>query len=664
MKQGSILNFIKGSKTKEEKITPSKDPKIISKKIEEIKINNESELITIPQKEEKTVNDLVDTIKSEAASKKIEITKQTKDKSAKSNLTNTSLNQSEIPEDTNLHAGKSKRSRRVLDDSLEEEQELEASNAKEAKTDKSKESSKELNSKVNKDNNNANNVNTNNANNPSSNNNNNKKNNENKPNTINNNINKNNNNKNNGNEKSILFSTITSALTKIESLKGENSKDAIKECFSNLFQQIIETSPEDLSRLYYFLLSKVGPEYNSPEFGIGNETLVKCVAKATGKSDKNVKEGIHALGDLALVAMEGKKTLGTMDKFSGFVKTSEKKPLTLKKVFDGFAELASMKGKSSFTEKERILMKLLFDASNEEIKFIIRSLQKSLKIGASFKTIIAALARCISRIYSAFAKKELLIEEKEAEKILLISINQMADYDIIMSNIEKCIKEKAAFTRLAQLCCITPGIPLKPQLARPTTGINVIFQRFENVPFTCEFKYDGFRGQIHHYNLRDLNGNGLIVPKTEIFSRNLENMTESYPDVVKFVEEKIRSETIESFILDCEIVAFDSKTNKIQPFQVLTTRARKNVNIEEISIKVCMFLFDVIYLNGETVIDKTLDERRKILKDNFKESDHIKFAKYINSDKFEEIEVLMNESIQAGIFFFNFAIFFNFFLLC
>jgi DNA ligase-1 len=324
------------------------------------------------------------------------------------------------------------------------------------------------------------------------------------------------------------------------------------------------------------------------------------------------------------------------------MKTPEKKPLTLKKVFEGMKELAYIKGKSSFNEKEKILMKLFFDGNSEEIKYIIRSLQKSLKIGASFKTIIAALSRCISRIYKEI-KESFQIEEKEVEKYLLISINQMADYDIIMNKIIECITKEIHIKEIINLCPITPGIPLKPQLARPTTGIKIIFQRFENVPFTCEYKYDGFRGQIHHY-ICSKTGN----LKTEIYSRNLENMTESYPDVVKYVEEKVRSEKIESFILDCEIVAFDSKTNKIQPFQVLTTRARKNVNIEEISIKVCLFMFDLIYLNGNSIITLTLDERRKILKENFAESDNIKLAKFINSDKFEEIEVLMNDSIQAG----------------
>ena len=59
--------------------------------------------------------------------------------------------------------------------------------------------------------------------------------------------------------------------------------------------------------------------------------------------------------------------------------------------------------------------------------------------------------------------------------------------------------------------------------------IKVIFKRFEKIPFTCEYKYDGFRGQIHFHD-----------KKTEVFSRNLENMTETYPDVVEYVRQFIK----------------------------------------------------------------------------------------------------------------------------
>lgn len=67
------------------------------------------------------------------------------------------------------------------------------------------------------------------------------------------------------------------------------------------------------------------------------------------------------------------------------------------------------------------------------------------------------------------------------------------------------------------------GIPLKPMLAKPTKGVAIILKRFDGIDFTCEYKYDGFRGQIHF--IRDTN-------TVTIYSRNLENMTVAYPDVV------------------------------------------------------------------------------------------------------------------------------------
>jgi DNA ligase-1 len=88
-------------------------------------------------------------------------------------------------------------------------------------------------------------------------------------------------------------------------------------------------------------------------------------------------------------------------------------------------------------------------------------------------------------------------------------------------------------------------------LAKPTKGVQIILKRFENVDFTCEFKYDGFRGQIHYIKTPDGH-------KVNVFSRNLEDMTESYPDVAKFFRENIQP-NVEDFIMDSEIVAYDRK---------------------------------------------------------------------------------------------------------
>ena len=111
-------------------------------------------------------------------------------------------------------------------------------------------------------------------------------------------------------------------------------------------------------------------------------------------------------------------------------------------------------------------------------------------------------------------------------------------------------------------------------LAKPTRGIGDILTRFEGKKLTCEYKYDGLRGQIH-YN----------EGKIEIFSRNLENITSAYVDIIHEINKKIEAintASLKSFILDCEIVAIHKKTKQLLPFQVLSTRSRKNANIDEI----------------------------------------------------------------------------------
>jgi len=95
--------------------------------------------------------------------------------------------------------------------------------------------------------------------------------------------------------------------------------------------------------------------------------------------------------------------------------------------------------------------------------------------------------------------------------------------DLIEALLE--LKEEA-LDRLKEKCHIRVGIPLKPMLAKPTKGVQIILARFEGIPFTCEYKYDGFRGQMHYDRSKNL---------VNVFSRNLEDMTVTYPDAIEFL---------------------------------------------------------------------------------------------------------------------------------
>jgi len=157
---------------------------------------------------------------------------------------------------------------------------------------------------------------------------------------------------------------------------------------------------------------------------------------------------------------------------------------------------------------------------------------------------------------------------------------------------------------------------------------------------TCEFKYDGERAQIHYFD----------DGKIQIYSRNLENHTPKYPDIIDRLPRAINS-GVKSFILDCEAVAFDPKTNKILTFQVLSTRGRKDVKLEDIKVPVCLFAFDLLFLNGKPLTKLPLQERRKLLRESFHEVEN-QFTWAIHKDTTdpEDIQAFLNE---VFLFFFE-----------
>lgn len=75
-------------------------------------------------------------------------------------------------------------------------------------------------------------------------------------------------------------------------------------------------------------------------------------------------------------------------------------------------------------------------------------------------------------------------------------------------------------------------------------------------------------------------------------------MTEKYPEIVSRIKTALPPST-QSFIVDCEVVAWDRIKNRLLPFQILSTRKRKEVKESEVEIQVCLFAFDLLYLNSE-----------------------------------------------------------------
>ncbi len=210
---------------------------------------------------------------------------------------------------------------------------------------------------------------------------------------------------------------------------------------------------------------------------------------------------------------------------------------------------------------------------------------------------------------------------------------------------------------LREKCKLRPGVPLKPMLAKPTKAITEVLDRFENQAFTCEYKYDGERAQIH-YVAKDHSDEYIdALPSAtkeaatgvaSIFSRNSEDLSKKYPDVLEKLHTWVKEGT-KSFVLDCETVAWDVTEKKVLPFQQLMTRKRKDVKTEDVKVKVCIFAFDLLYLNGEAVVEKSLRERRELLHNAFNPVEgEFAFATHMNGQELEEIQAFLEESVKAS----------------
>ncbi|KAJ3416404.1 tRNA ligase [Chytridiales sp. JEL 0842] len=390
-----------------------------------------------------------------------------------------------------------------------------------------------------------------------------------------------------------------SALCKtFEEIEATTKRLEITEYLTKFFVHVIQLSPDSLLECLYLCLNKICPEYEGKELGLGESILVKAIANATGRGAAKIKSEVEELGDLGTVAQNSKSkqmTLGTTSL------------LNVSKVFKTLKEISNFTGNASQAKKIEKINSLLVACKGNEAKFLIRSLEGKLRIGLAEKTALIALAHaCVicENDGTKLGKDKLESETQEATLILKQVYCELPNYDLIIPALLKY-----GIKNLHEHCKLTPGIPLKPMLAHPTKSITEVLDRFENCTFTSEYKYDGERAQIH----RCEDG------KMFIYSRNSENLSAKYPDIMSMIPDVVK-EGVTSFVLDCEAVAWDVKKQCILPFQVLSTRKRKDVNIEDIQVSVCVFAFDILYLNGEPLIKKTLRERRESLYSSFNES--------------------------------------------
>ncbi|EFJ43817.1 ATP-dependent DNA ligase [Volvox carteri f. nagariensis] len=412
-----------------------------------------------------------------------------------------------------------------------------------------------------------------------------------------------------------------------EAIAGTSKRLEIVAHLVAAFRAVLDTNPPDLLPAVYLCVNRVAPSHTGIELGIGEATLIKALCEATGKNEAGIKKAYEASGDLGVVAVGARSTQRTM---------FTPPPLTIANVLKGFRDIAQVAGSKSVDIKRGMIVKMLVAAKGNEPGYIIRSLQAKLRIGLAEQSVLVALAHAVHLHREGVKDKDGRLAEKleAAAQVVKQAYSECPSYDVLIP----ALLEQGTADLLSR-CHFMPGVPVKPMLAKPTTGVGEVLEKFTDTEFTVEYKYDGERAQVHVME------GGKTV---HIFSRNAENNTPKYPDIVARLRGLLKPH-VQSIVFDSEAVAYDPEKKKILPFQVLSTRARKDVSVGEIKVQVVLFAFDCLYLNGESLLHKPLTERREALYGALMEKEgQLQFATAKTSRDVEELESFLTESVEAG----------------
>jgi DNA ligase-1 len=287
------------------------------------------------------------------------------------------------------------------------------------------------------------------------------------------------------NKNSILFREFVDVLLKIEKCKGLNSKDTVKETLCDFFIHIFEKYPQDFTKIYYFLSYKIGPTYLIPDLVILSDKLEEMVIRLFNLSDNSLKDNLKHYGDLGQVASDIKQTDEEMNAFHNYV-DKKRKNLSIASIMTSLEEAALGDENSGDKSKIKIIYNLMVKTGKDEIKFLIRFLEKNLKLGISQSLLLSSISRAISRMYKN-------TNEADINKVLSKCKSQIDDEDIIFGYVIEMIKNKTDFKRLIDLCHIRCGVPFKYQLSDSTSGIKTMIKEVGKNSFTCENLYHGMR---------------------------------------------------------------------------------------------------------------------------------------------------------------------------
>ncbi len=357
------------------------------------------------------------------------------------------------------------------------------------------------------------------------------------------------------------FKTLCDAFEEFGSTSSRLEKTTM------LAELLSKTPSRDLQNVIQFVLGSVFPSWSSEKIGVGEKLLIRAASDVSGVTEKEIIGALRDTGDIG-ASIEYAMGLNRQMRFHS-------SPLDVGGVVDSLHRLAGLEGRRSQDKKLKILGGLLTDATPREAKYLSRIVVETMRTGVGEGIVRDAVAQTFG------------VGAADVEKAYMLS----NDMGLVARSAQEGPDALSAIT-------LTPFRPVKMMAAQK---VQTASEGFDAVgrPCALEYKYDGFRMQIHK-----------VGDTIRIFTRRLEDVSMQFSDVVAAVRDGVTRDCI----IEGETIGI-GESGAWLPFQHISRRIKRKYNIAEAieNVPVMTNLFDILYLDGRILLDCPFSKRRELL---------------------------------------------------
>jgi DNA ligase-1 len=393
----------------------------------------------------------------------------------------------------------------------------------------------------------------------------------------------------------VKFSELAANLDQME---ATSKRTELVRILSDVYRA---ASTDELEPITYLIQGRLAPFFEPVEIGLGERLLITAVATAYGTPKEEVTKLNRQVGDLGMTAQR-------------LAPASHRKSPSVVEVHQRLSQIAEAGGEGSMQKKLDGFTSLLRDLDPTSAKHLVRITLGKIRLGIGDPTVLDALS---------FAKKG----DRSLRPLLEGAYNRTSDLGLIARTLWEAGEPGLDALK------VKAGHPLRPQLAERLPNPEAVIKKLGTVG--VQPKYDGLRVQIHKDSDR-----------ISIFSRNLESMTEMFPELVAAAS-RLKVKTV---ILDGEAIAYDPDSEEYVPFQETTARRRKE-DIEKFAARapIRAFVFDAMFRNGSDLTPMPYEQRFEIVKELLKGSDTLVPAPLMKTDSAEVLTRELLDNISRGL---------------